>query len=156
LSPQVGFTRLAAVWICRTRASPSSDAIHVFAAKKGVDARDKRGHDGEWIAGSRPALTKGALNARNHLLRLPFSRQEDFTMNKEQIREHMEVLGSDGKHIGTVDHVEGEAQIKLAKKDVSAGGKHHLIPLDWVDHVDNSVHLKKTSQEAIVGWRTAS
>jgi hypothetical protein len=87
---------------------------------------------------------------------LPFSRQEDFTMNKEQIREHMEVLGSDGKHIGTVDHVEGEAQIKLAKKDVSAGGKHHLIPLDWVDHVDSSVHLKKTSQEAIVGWRTAS
>src|SRR5712691_3372794 len=77
----------------------------------------------------RQALT-AALNARNHLLRLPFSRQEDFTMNKEQIREHMEVLGSDGKH--------------------------HLIPLDWVDHVDNSVHLKKTSQEAIVGWRTAS
>ena len=77
-------------------------------------------------------------------------------MNKEQIREHMEVLGSDGKHIGTVDHLEGESQIKLAKKDVSAGGKHHLIPLDWVDHVDESVHLKKTGQEAIVGWRTAN
>ncbi len=37
---------------------------------------------------------------------------------------------------------------------MSAGGKHHLIPLDWVDHVDQSVHLEKTSQEAIVGWGT--
>jgi len=77
-------------------------------------------------------------------------------MNKEQIREHMEVLGSDGKHVGTVDHLEGENQIKLAKKDPSAGGKHHFIPLDWVDHVDNHVHLKKTGQEAIIGWRIAS
>jgi hypothetical protein len=76
-------------------------------------------------------------------------------MNKDQIREHMEVVGSDGKHIGTVDRLE-DTQIKLAKKDVSAGGKHHLIPLDWVDHVDQSVHLKKTGQEAIVGWRRAS
>ncbi len=48
------------------------------------------------------------------------------------------------------------ARSMLAKKDVSAGGKHHLIPLDWVDHVDDSVHLKKTSQEAIVGWRMRS
>jgi hypothetical protein len=85
-----------------------------------------------------------------------FPAKEDSIMNKEQIREHMEVLGSDGKHIGTVDHLEGESQIKLAKKDVSAGGKHHLIPLDWVDHVDEGVHLKKTGQEAIVGWRTAN
>ena len=77
-------------------------------------------------------------------------------MNKEQIREHMEVVGSDGKHIGTVDHLEGANEIKLAKKDPSAGGKHHFIPLDWVARVDSSVHLKKTSQEAVVGWRTAN
>jgi hypothetical protein len=101
-------------------------------------------------------LNRAGKNARNHLLGLPFSGQEDSPMNKEQIREHMEVLGSDGRHIGTVDHLEGESQIKLAKKDVSAGGKHHLIPVDWVDHVDRSVHLKKTSQEAIVGWRTVN
>ena len=36
-------------------------------------------------------------------------------MNKNQIREHVEVLGSDDKHVGTVDHLEGESQIKLAK-----------------------------------------
>jgi len=77
-------------------------------------------------------------------------------MNKEQIREHMEVLGSDGKHVGTVDHLEGENQIKLAKKDPSAGGKHHFIPLDWVDHVDKAVHLNLKSAEAKKEWQDAA
>jgi hypothetical protein len=77
-------------------------------------------------------------------------------MNKDKIREHMEVLGSDGKHIGTVDHLEGEDKIKLTRKDPSAGGKHHFIPLDWVDHVDDKVHLNKPSVEAIVQWQTAA
>ena len=27
---------------------------------------------------------------------------------KEAIREHMEVIGADGVHVGTVDHVEGD------------------------------------------------
>jgi hypothetical protein len=101
-------------------------------------------------------MTKGEKTPGTIFLACRFHFEEDTSMNKEQIREHMEVLGSDGKHIGTVDHLEGESQIKLAKKDVSAGGKHHLIPLDWVDHVDENVHLKKTGQEAIVGWRTAN
>ena len=75
-------------------------------------------------------------------------------MDHHQIHEHMEVLGSDGKHIGTVDHLEGENRIKLAKKDLSAGGKHHFIPVDWVDHVDEKVHLAKTTLEAIAQWET--
>ena len=57
------------------------------------------------------------------------------------IREHMEVLGSDGEHIGTVDHLEGEDRIKLTKSDPAAGGKHHFIPMEWIDHVDAHVHL---------------
>jgi len=39
----------------------------------------------------------------------------------DHIREHMEVVGSDGKHIGTVDHVEG-SRLKLTKSDPSSGG----------------------------------
>src|SRR5437899_1716667 len=31
------------------------------------------------------------------------------------IKEHMEVLGSDGAHVGTVDHLEGADEIKLTK-----------------------------------------
>ena len=36
-----------------------------------------------------------------------------------KIREHMEVLGSDGQHVGTVDKVEGQ-RIKLTKSDPAA------------------------------------
>ena len=39
-----------------------------------------------------------------------------------QIKEHMEVIGADGVHIGTVDKVEGN-RIKLTKAD-SGEGKH--------------------------------
>jgi hypothetical protein len=77
-------------------------------------------------------------------------------MQTDNIKEHMEVLGSDGKHIGTVDHLEGKNHIKLTRKDPSAGGKHHFIPVDWVDHVDQQVHLKKTAQEAIVNWQSTA
>ena len=71
--------------------------------------------------------------------------------NTSQIKEHMEVLGSDGAHIGTVDHMEGSDQLKLAKTD-SKDGKHHFIPLDWVDHVDAHVHLKKSSKDVKAQW----
>jgi hypothetical protein len=73
----------------------------------------------------------------------------------ENIREHMEVLGSDGEHIGTVDHLEGADRIKLTKSDPKAGGQHHFISVDWVDHIDQSVHLNKTSQEAMQQWQAA-
>ena len=45
------------------------------------------------------------------------------------IKEHMEVLGSDGVHVGTVDHLEGRDQVKLTKHDPDAGGEHHFIRL---------------------------
>jgi hypothetical protein len=40
------------------------------------------------------------------------------------IREHMEVIGADGVHIGTVDHVDGD-RIKLTKKDSGSHSDHH-------------------------------
>ena len=45
------------------------------------------------------------------------------------IKEHMEVIGADGVHVGTVDKVEG-GRIKLTKKDSGEGshkGHHHFI-----------------------------
>jgi len=39
------------------------------------------------------------------------------------IKEHMEVLGSDGVHVGTVDHLEGQDQMKLTKTDSDADGE---------------------------------
>ncbi len=68
-----------------------------------------------------------------------------------QIREHMEVRAADGGHVGTVDHMEGENRIKLTRTD-SEDGRHHLIPLDWVDHVDAHVHLNRNAEDVKRDW----
>lgn len=70
-----------------------------------------------------------------------------------QIREHMEVVGSDGGHVGRVDHVLGD-EIELAKLDLAAGLRHHLIPLSWVDHVEeDKVFLNLTKDAARAAWK---
>jgi len=70
-----------------------------------------------------------------------------------EIREHMEVLGSDGGHVGKVDKVMG-ADIELAKLDFGSGLKHHLIPMTWVDHVeDDKLYLNMTKDAAKSSWR---
>ncbi len=74
---------------------------------------------------------------------------------QDDIKKHMEVLGSDGQHIGTVDHLAGTNSIKLTKSDAK-DGKHHLIPTDWVERVDQHVHLKKSSKDAKAQWKEAA
>jgi hypothetical protein len=71
----------------------------------------------------------------------------------EQIREHMEVVGSDGGHVGKVDHIQG-TEIELAKLDLGSGFKHHLIPMTWVEQVeDDKVRLNLTKDAAKAAWR---
>jgi hypothetical protein len=67
------------------------------------------------------------------------------------IREQMEVIASDGHHVGRVDHVKG-SEIELAKLDLGSGLKHHMIPTSWIDHVDEHVHLNVTEDEAKARW----
>lgn len=74
----------------------------------------------------------------------------------KNIKEHMEVLASDGEHVGTVNHLEGSSQIKLAKNDEKSGGKHHLIPVDWIDHVDQHIHLNNSSKDVMSHWKAAA
>ena len=59
------------------------------------------------------------------------------------IRPHMEVIGSDGLHIGTVDGIESD-RIKLTAKD-SNDGRHHYVPLHDVTRVDEHVHVSTTA-----------
>lgn len=68
-----------------------------------------------------------------------------------KIKEHMEVLGSDGQHVGTVDHMEGSDRIKLTQSD-SPDGQHHFLSTSLVDHVDEHVHLNVTAAEASDSW----
>ncbi|WP_127341468.1 DUF2171 domain-containing protein, partial [Enterobacter ludwigii] len=47
-------------------------------------------------------------------------------------------------------------RIKLAKSDPESGGKHHFIPLGWVDKVDdNKVVLTKNHKEVFAEWQQA-
>lgn len=69
-----------------------------------------------------------------------------------RVTEHMEVLGSDGEKIGTVDKVRGD-RIILTKSDAEAGGHHHSIPSRWIDSVDDKVTLRKSADEAKAAWK---
>jgi hypothetical protein len=62
-----------------------------------------------------------------------------------QIRDHMEVVGSDGARIGVVDRVEGE-RLKLTR-DASPTGEHRFLPLALVSRVDDRVHLSTPGNE---------
>ncbi|MGX7896431.1 DUF2171 domain-containing protein [Tsuneonella sp. HG222] len=74
-----------------------------------------------------------------------------------QIREHMEVIGADGVHVGTVDSVE-EHRIKLTKNDSGAqiegaegahSGHHHYIPIGLVADIEgDQVRLSATGANA--------
>ena len=86
------------------------------------------------------------------------------------IREHMEVIGADGVHVGTVDHVDGD-RIKLTKADSSAqlaqgegqedtdfaqmeqgehAGHHHYISLGLVAGVEgDKVRLSANADVAV-------
>jgi len=37
-----------------------------------------------------------------------------------------------------------------------SGGEHHVIPLDWVDKIDDKVRLKKSARDAMAQWQTAA
>jgi hypothetical protein len=56
--------------------------------------------------------------------------------NVPQVREHMEVVGDDGEHVGTVDKAEGD-RIKLTKKDDPDGSglHHHYLPVSSIGSV---------------------
>jgi hypothetical protein len=71
----------------------------------------------------------------------------------DQIKEHAEVIGADGVHVGTVDHVEGD-RIKLTKKDSGEGhheGHHHYISLGLVAEVEgDKVRLSANADVALL------
>ena len=64
------------------------------------------------------------------------------------IKEHAEIIGADGVHVGTVDHVEGE-RIKLTKQD-SNDERHHYISVGLIAEVeDGTVRLSANADVAV-------
>lgn len=75
-------------------------------------------------------------------------------INVQDIQQHAEVLGSDHQHVGTVDHLDGQDKIKLAKNDQSSDGQHHYIPTQWVQQIQgNQVVLNKTAEQVFQQWQ---
>lgn len=65
-----------------------------------------------------------------------------------QIKEHADVIGADGVHVGTVDHLQGD-RIKLTKKD-SGDQRHHYISVGLVaDIEDGTVRLSANADVAV-------
>jgi len=73
-------------------------------------------------------------------------------IDSSRIKEHAEVIGADGAHVGTVDGVEGN-RIKLTKKDSGQGshaGHHHYISLSLVAEVEgDKVRLSANGDVAV-------
>jgi hypothetical protein len=89
--------------------------------------------------------------------------EDDFTSWREKrqqkrgllgkIREHMEVVGNDDKHVGTVDKVAGD-RIILTKSDPESGGVHHSISCSDIDKVEgDKVMLDCSADQARERWR---
>ena len=75
-----------------------------------------------------------------------------------QVKEHMKVIGADGVHVGTVDHVEGD-RIKLTKADSGAdveggqgshAGHHHYISKGLIADIEgDTVRLSANADVAV-------
>jgi len=67
-----------------------------------------------------------------------------------EIKEHMEIIGKDGRHVGTVDAVEGD-RIKLTKRDNPAGheGHHHYIDKKLVGSVEGETVKLSVNADAV-------
>ena len=68
-----------------------------------------------------------------------------------QVREHMEVIGADGVHIGTVDAVEGN-RIKLTRPDSgSHQGHHHYLSAGLISGIEgDKVRLSANGDAAVL------
>lgn len=78
------------------------------------------------------------------------------------IKEHMTVIGADGVHVGTVDHLDDSGErIKLTKNDSPAtesgqGAKHHYLPVGLVAEIEgDTIRLSATAANAVDMFETA-
>jgi hypothetical protein len=128
----------------------------------GVGAPHDR-HYGEWRQRQVDELDRDYEDyARENRSRF----EDDFTSWREQrqskrqllrnVRENMQVVGSDGEPVGTVDRSAGDRLI-LAKSDPESGGAHHSLMCTAIDRVEgDKVMLGMTAAEAKKQWRDDS
>jgi hypothetical protein len=65
-----------------------------------------------------------------------------------QVTEHMNIIGADGVHVGTVDKVDGK-RIKLTKSDSNADHHHYISEGLIADIEGDTVRLSANADVAI-------
>jgi hypothetical protein len=135
------------------------DRVEEGGSYYGVGTHHDR-HYGEWRARQLDELDRDYEDyARENRSRF----EDDFSSWRQrrqekrgllgQIREHMDVVGSDGEHVGTVDRTAGDRLI-LTKGDAESGGAHHSLMCTMIDRVEgDKVMLGMTADEAKRQWR---
>jgi hypothetical protein len=77
---------------------------------------------------------------------------EEVQMDMSRVKEHMEVIGADGVHVGTVDRIENH-RLKLKKTARGEGGdsaRHHYIDIGLIADVEGGrVRLSANSAVAV-------
>ena len=76
--------------------------------------------------------------------------------NINDIHEHMDIIGADGVHVGTVDRVES-GRIKLVKDDAGEGshaGHHHYISGALVADIEDGVVRLSANGDVAVEMET--
>ena len=69
-------------------------------------------------------------------------------MDVSQIKEHADIIGADGVHVGTVVRVQGD-RMKLTKKSTE-DQRHHYISVSLVAEVeDGTVRLSANADVAV-------
>jgi hypothetical protein len=79
-------------------------------------------------------------------------------MSEFAIKEHMDVIGADGVHVGTVDRVE-KGRVKLTKADSGEGkhkGHHHYICLSLVAEVEGQRVRLSATLRSLSRWKRRS
>ena len=104
-------------------------------------------------------LASRRIAEQEALLELLTRRRDELTQRKSpagvrryEVKQHMEVIGADGVHIGTVDRIEN-GRIKLTTTDSGEGrhkGHHHFIDLGLVAEVEGQkVRLSANAAVAV-------
>jgi hypothetical protein len=104
-------------------------------------------------------LASRRIAEQEALLELLTRRRDELAQRKSpagvgryEVKQHMEVIGADGVHIGTVDRIEN-GRIKLTKADSGEGrhkGHHHFIDLGLVAEVEGQkVRLSANAAVAV-------
>lgn len=137
-------------WSAEAQAGKTPDAAGNSASAYGraedePSSEDAAEGEREILFEPDPALEQQVTGGESHL-----SYGSEGGAFADQIEEHMEVIGSDGEHVGTVDEVEGE-RIKLTRSDsgTDTDGGHRYLPIELVSAVEmGKVKLSTSAMQA--------